>query len=224
MNNYKDKFGFYHDKKSLNKEPSSNNAWIYTSYAKSLGLTIDYKQLEFFYDVCKINDSNSYWFILRRRGLFYPPISRDEIIGMYSLGFKPLLNNKYFMFRAFKNYSFLDYIIALKKLFKIRNEHRNYFWEKRLYETFPVAMKIWWHDRYYLDLMSNQNSSFFKWFMFQLYALSTILQNNISAKNVLTLQLQDLNSKFWIKFINKKKNYKKYFEKEHIFNTYLERL
>ena len=36
MNTYTDKYGRYHDKPTDGVNPSSNNGWIYTAYAKYL--------------------------------------------------------------------------------------------------------------------------------------------------------------------------------------------
>ena len=214
---YKCKYGLYHDKEVVNNEPRSNNGWIYTAYANKLDLHLDRRVIVSTYAKC-YETSDTLYPIYRLPGKKHPVISRDEIIGMYSLWLSPLGPNSYFMFTPRKDYTFKDYIKAIVELYRIRNKHRNYFWEQELLTVYPIAMKLWWHDRYYIDSMRGKKFVLFNWFMFQVYALATILQDNLSAKNVLTLQLEDLNSKFWIFTIDKKANYLKYFGVEHIFN------
>ena len=209
------KYGLYHDKPCVDNEPSSNNGWIYTAYAKALGLkTGNYFYL---YNSCFSDRGN--FIINRLPKKTKPPISRDEIIGMVSLKTTiddVLWYSDFNMYRLnLKNVSYFD---SLKALWIIRNEHRNYMWENKIYPAYKLAFKLMPHDVYYIKKYNRVKQSFFEWGMFQLYAFSTILQNNVSAKNVLWLQLKDLNSIFWIKFLNQKKNFLEYFGKEHVFN------
>lgn len=214
MSEYVCKYGLYHDKPCIDKEPRSNNGWIYSAFAHHKNIHIQFWKLEQTFHDCWFYAKDP--FIINRIPYKHtPPISRDEIIGMTSLGFDPL-NSGWSMYNEQDNPS---YLTAISGLWKIRSKHRNYFWENEMVEVYPIAMKLWWHDRHYINKMQNKSSNLFYWFMFQVYALATILQKNISAKNVLTLQLEDLHSKFWIRFINKKENYSIYFGKDHPFNS-----
>lgn len=218
MNKYICRYGLYHDKPMrLDNNPSSNNGWIYTAYGQKLGHR--YGLIAETFEKCKLDENASrLYFISRLPDKLYPPISRDEILGLVSLGFDPL-EYGWAMYREIHK---PNYWLAIKTLWKIRKEHRNTVWEQSHVEGFCIAFKLWFHDRYYINKMQNKcnfkPTNLFYMCMFQIYALSTILQSNISATNVLTLQLEDMNSKFWIRFIDKKANYLEYFGKDHIFN------
>ena len=217
MNNYICKHGLYHDKPVVDGEPSSNNGWIYTAFAYHLGFeigTVDHKT----FDTCF--EYYDYFFIKRLPDKRFPPMSRDEFLGMVSCGFNPIRHGWYMFNPMYK----INYLKAIKVLWSIRKEHRNYVWQNTWVVAYPLAFKLWWHDRYYINTMRNTDPTIFQWIMFQLYAMTTILQSNISAKNVLWLQLSDLESqsvmaRFWLKFINQKKNFMKYFGKDHMFNN-----
>lgn len=217
MISYVCKYGGYHDKPVKNREPSSNNLWIYTAYAHKLGLKTTRHRLQNTLNSCARDDVSDF-FINRLPNKPAPVISRDEIIGMISLGFNPLKYG-YNMYKGFKP-TRSQYLKAIIGLHRIRKEHRNYFWENNITEVYPLAMRLMPHDQYYVTkMLTVYDKSHFRWVMFQLYALSTIVQNNISAKNVLWLQLKDLDSKFWIKFVDREKNFIEYFGAEHVFNN-----
>lgn len=221
MQNYICKYGLYHDKPVKDGEPSSNNGWIYTAYAKALGfplpINIDYDSL--FMD-CKTEESSNF---IRNRlpKKEEPPVSRDEIIGMHVMANDVcfLLGNLYSWYlvkRVWEKYSIIQ---SIKALWKIRKKHRNYVWKNKVYPAYKLAFKLMPHDRYFIKSTSMHfRSNLYEWCMFQLYAFSTIVQRNISAKNILWLQLEMLNSIFWIRFINQPKNFKKYFPADHPFN------
>jgi len=83
MNNYVDQYGRYHDKPVTQSNPvSSNNGWIYTAYAKKVGLPIDIYKLEMAADMC----DQGYGVLWRTPGKESPPMSRDEILGLAELG------------------------------------------------------------------------------------------------------------------------------------------
>ena len=229
---YQCRLGLYHDKPckpsytdkdGVVYEPRSNNGWIYTAYANRLLIMRPSNRIKLhdtFAD-CRLRAAYSnVYFLDRLPGKELPPMSRDEIIGMISLGFNPL---RYGWFMYKMNHE-PNYFEAIKALWKIRKEHRNTFWEKGIIEAYPIAMKLWWHDRHYILKGLGMKSNWFYFLMFQLYAAMTIVQNNISAKNVLWLQLSDLKtqsatSRFWLKLINQKKNFMEYFGKNHPFNN-----
>ena len=219
--NYKCKYGLYHDKPCLNNEPRSNNGFIYSSYAQKIGLKLDVELIAETYNKC-IGDE--LYFIYRLPSKPEPVISRDEIIGMVSLGLENVLRYDYNLYRENKPPSCIDYLVALKGLYKIRNEHRNYFWQNKIMSVYPLAMRLMPHDQYYVDMKIDGKSKPYKWLLFQLYAFATVMQENTSAKNVLWLQLKDLDSKFWIKYIDMKKNFAEYFGEEHVFNKQISSL
>ncbi len=232
MNRYICKYGLYHDKPVkviepyLDKEdrvfePSSNNGWIYTALAVQLKVLLgDYSKLEDVHNKClSIARDDKLYYCYRLPTKILPPLSRDEAIGMISLGFDPFMY-RYWLSRPQKG----SLINAFKILWSIRNEHRNTVWEKTLKGAYRIAFKLAFHDRYYVDVITFKKTKIHYWLFFQLYAFTTIIQRQrktgkISAQNVLWLQLRDLNSKFWIRFIDIEDNLKHYFPKDHPFNN-----
>jgi hypothetical protein len=215
---FTDRYGLWHDKQVINGEPSSNNPVYYTALHKALGGKVDDTRLAWYFNEVQVPEYiDLVYFIRRIPTKKTPPISRDEIIGWISLGFNPLKYG-WFLYRQKTPVKPLQYLKAAYSLFMIRDEHRNYFWEREKSETYCIALKLWWHDRYYINIMQGNPNNIFYWLMFNLYAFHTIfISDNISAKNVCWLQLKDMGSKFWIRFINRKKNFQKYFG-EHPFN------
>jgi len=215
-NNYVCKYGLYHDKPVNNMEPRSNNGWIYTAYKKKLFILLysQRQKIKSAYESCVVTAmTDSDYCIYRLPGKKYPPISRDEIIGMYSLGFDPLKNYGWAMYRETHK---PDYWLAIKTLWRIRKEHRNYFWEQHQWEAYPIAMKLWWHDRYYINKMQNKKCSIWQYICFKAYQYSITLKGTAGEKNLLALQLDDLgmdNS-----YLDIKRNLLEYFGPDHIFN------
>jgi hypothetical protein len=226
MNPYICKYGLVHHKpcKPANENgklvllPSSNNGWIYSAYLNAL-LPGGYMTSDAVYYACQkqISQDPTY-FVYRLPQKKFPPISRDEIIGMVSLGYYPL-EYQWFMYRQQAELKIKHYLKAAWQLFTIRNEHRNTFWQNEMYDTFPLSMKLAWFDRYYIASKTGMRLMLWTWMfyslMFHLYAFSTIIKGSTSEKNILWLQLKDLKSKFLIRFLNYKKNFKDYFPADH---------
>ena len=138
---------------------------------------------------------------------------------MVSLGFLHWKWLDHFDWR-FYGYSQTKYplIHQLKEVWSLKGKHRNHVWQNKILPAYPIVFRLFWHDRYYVKSVSGQDTSIFETFMFYLYVISTVSQDNTSAKNILWLQLKDLDSKFWIRFINREENFLEYFGPEHIFN------
>lgn len=219
---YTCKYKLYHDKEVLDNEPSSNNGWIYTAYARALGhITANRQYYNKLAKQCYTNSELSDFYINRLPDRQTPPISRDELIGMISLKTDVYRDVFYHNFYFCKSQLAADVSVwdAIKLLFSIRNEHRNHIWENKLYTGYRLAFRLAWHDRYYMKEFSQLGFvKLYEYLAFNFYCFTTIIQNNTSAKNILWLQLYDLKSSFWIKFINQPKNFLKYFGKDHIFN------
>jgi len=222
MDDYQCKFGLFHDKPCIDREPRSNNGWIYTAISKyALGLEYepeDFKPL--YYQCCR---QVGLYTIYRLPDKELPPISRDEIIGMTSLGLPihtKLILNSWCMY----NHSMLRHIPMLdsiKTLWKIRDKHRNYFWDREdpILEVYPIAMRIFWHDRYYIKKMKNYPIKPLEFFSFYLYAISIIFRGSAGEQNLLYLQLKDIGS-YLARFIPYRKNFLEYFGPGHIFNRH----
>ena len=222
MKNYTDRNGMYHDKPCSDGEPSSNNAFIYTALARAIGAPYDKdKTLKVFTDCCKITAFE--FEVTRLPGKEEPPISRDEILGMASLGLLPSSTLCYFNWQFYKPQLHVIYqtplLEQLMAVYSLRGKHRNYAWKEKIIASYPIVFKLFWHDRYYVKKHCRELPTVFEWFMFNMYVLSTILQKDTSAKNILWLQLHDLKSFFWIRFINRHVNFMNYFGEEHVFNA-----
>jgi len=223
------KYGLYHDKPCINGEPSSNNGWIYTAYAYRLlsvfdVLTSNVPMKEVF-DGCVISKMSNYKFMLTRLpGKPYPPISRDELIGMACLskfhgGWIPRYINKDWTWYRKDRVKTSSLFQSIKALYSIRNEHRNTVWKEEIIEGYPLAFRLMWWDRYFFNKKYKMNSTIAQYVWFKLYTLSTILTGTPSELNILWLQLKELDSKFWIKLINQKKSFGEYFSEDHPFNN-----
>ena len=209
MGKYVCNLGLFHDKKVVDGNYSSNNGWIYTAYARAIGIKTNEVLLDSTFVNCKKDMNESYTFFMwRLPDKINPPISRDEIIGMVSLGYYPLGYEKIYgwsMYREIFHIGMRKNLKAMKELFRIRKEHRNYWWENNLYDALPITMKLWWHDRYYINKMHGNKCTMFQMVMFYAYALGVLSKADPGELNLLWLQLKDLKSWFWIRFINEKK-------------------
>lgn len=195
---YQDQYYRWHDKKTnKNDVYSSNNAWIYTAYAAHiLGNTaIDNLSLKQCYNACSSETNENKLIIDRHPGIKLPPMSKDEIIGLISLGLlsvKQLKKHKWnFCNLPYKDEGFLK---ALISLFKIRKEHRNYAWQNNLTETYSLLFSLPFSDRHYALLKSGLKSNIFYKIAFYLELIHVILINKSASITMLKwLQLKDLN-------------------------------
>jgi len=233
MKNYICKYGLFHDKPvKEDNEPSSNNGWIYTAYAKHMHEWDDSFALNNYYELytqcfTPTRDTIYPFTIQRLPELLFPPISRDEVIGMASLGL-PIAYHLYvsgwlvYDSKKLPKYSILSTIKGMIELGKKENgerRHRNYVWQKPVLSAYSIAFRIWHHDRYYIKKMSQLPTTWFESFAFHLSAILTICGDNTSVKNLYWLMLTDLDSKILVRFIKQKENFLKYFGKEHAFNN-----
>lgn len=221
---YQDRDTYWHDRECKDGEPRSNNRNIYTAYSKYLIGPTDYvidTKRGYAFNACvksfeplKIN---------RLPDKEEPPMSKDEIIGMISLGYISYIDLKrsHWNFCNFDDYkpeklSIINVLKALFKMFQIRKEHRNYFWENRIEEVYCLAflLPIW--DIYYAKRFSHEKVSKLETIAFYLNALMVIFKGNKSSRMLLWLQLKDMNH-FLSKIIPEKKWINDYFEEGHPF-------
>jgi len=212
------KYGLFHDQPCIDNEPKSNNGWIYTAMSKYV-LNTEYDTVDFYplFKKC-FNIYNTIYYIDRLPGKEYPPISRDEIIGMASMG-QPIAEIlDQYGWRMYKlDLSMIPLSDTIKTLWNIRKKHRNYFWQNEILDAYPVAMRLFWHDRYYIKKVSNMKPTVFEFIMFYLYAWAIIANGSSGEQNLLYLQLRDIGS-YLYKFIPYKENLLEYFGAGHIFN------
>lgn len=226
MKVYQDIDTFYHDKPCINGEPSSNNGFIYTAYSKYLNpnTTDRHRILARF---IKCTKSLSPVKITRLPQMETPPCSKDEVVGMVSLG---LLSN-YELSRSHYNFcsqdieferklSLKSIFRAVKALYKIRKEHRNYVWENKVIDAYPLAFRLPPEDIYYVQKYHGVNPGLFNTIMFHLGAISTYIRGDKSSRMMLFLKLNDLNHPLK-KLIPVKKWVRNYFGDDHIFTRKL---
>lgn len=135
---YIDDRGFYHDKKSA----SSNNKYIYSAYAKKVGLLpeltpVMQQELDFCY-ANKVRHSMKQTSVM----------SRDEIVGMAYLD-KNTANKiieEGFNFSPYKIPSF-NLFKLIKQVLEVRGKHRNYFWQNNLDQIYRFAFSLPLQDR-----------------------------------------------------------------------------
>lgn len=219
-NNYQDKFSRWHHKPVRDGSPSSNNGWIYSAYAnKVFPQSLEKTKLKHCYEAC-LRLTNPL-VIDRSPSQKNPPVSKDEIIGLVSLG---LLDYEYledshfnFCFDEFyfnRKLTLTDTLKAIKALYKIRKEHRNYVWQEEIREAYPLAFKLMPWDIYYVKKMFNKKVSLFETITFYLNFLFVAFKGSKSIKMLTYLQVSEV-APFLAKFMNKKKLYNKYFGPMH---------
>jgi hypothetical protein len=162
--------------------------------------------------------------INRLPGKLTPLMSKDEVVGMVSLGllsYKTLERSHFnFCNRDFgpRKLSLMIIIKAIYTLFKIRKEHRNYVWQNRLYSAYPLAFRLSPEDIYYVKAMSGVKTTLLENIVFNLNIYTTMKWGNRSSKMFLWLKLKDLNHSTADK-LPLKAYVLDYFGKDHIFYT-----
>lgn len=192
---YQDGWGRFHDKPCYGNEPSSNNGWIYSAYAKQLGLELNHSDLHNCFDLCW--DSKPFN-INRSPGKKLPPMSRDEILGMIALEMFPIvwLERNHWQFcnlPGFKAKSLWDinWFKAVKALWKIRNAHRNALWTEP--DLYQLGFRLMPQDTWYALKKNDCKVGLIHSLYFYISSISTVFgKDNASGKLILWLKLKDL--------------------------------
>ncbi len=222
MSKYQDKNTMWHDKPCINGEPRSNNGWIYTAYSKYLAPgTLSMNKLDELFEGCV--KSYHPLKITRLPNKEEPPESKDEIIGLVSVG---LIDNNDLK-RSHYNFSSQDITFprkltlkstfkVIKALWKIRKEHRNYVWQNKIVDAYPLAFKLAPWDIFYVKKMAGEKVNVLEATMFYLNAFTTIKKGNKSVRMLLWLQLMDMNH-WLLRFVPLKEWVLDYFGPQHDF-------
>ena len=216
---YKDNEGYYHDRATTDGLASSNNALVYTAYAKALGIELELKEVEYQTSIYISHEADFIAHRINRIDEIQPPISKDEFLGMVILK----TNEKVVDTVIKNNWNFSKYsksvglIRSIKATLKLRKEHRNYVWKERVYDAYPTAYSVPYKMRYFTQAYRGESINLFYMAMFYLGILTTSLFSSAGSKNMLWLQLTMLNNPL-VKLINYKKNFLEYFGKDHTFN------
>lgn len=227
VSRYQDKNTMWHDKICNKGEPSSNNGWIYSAYAKYLApCTTD--RLKLLNTHIKCIENTKPLQINRLPGKSRPPMSKDEIIGMVSLGLVDdlELRQNHYNFANIggsfdRKLSIPNVIKAIKILYRIRKEHRNYVWENNLVDAYPLTFRLAPEDIYYVRKKAGESAGIFNTIVFYINALMTYFKGNKSARMMLWLKMEDLDNPLKAA-IPKKKWVTEYFGEEHDFTKGLE--
>jgi hypothetical protein len=160
MNNYFDKWGRIHNKPTPEGSVgSTNNGWIFTAYLAKAGYKVDLMSLAVCFKECKqVDPTNGRVYLIRSPLKDTPPMSRDEILGMASLGF--------LRERHINNWNFSPYPVPAFNLFKLfkqlkeaKDQHRNYFWLNKLDQLYRLAFSVPLQDRaFLLECFGEKNS------------------------------------------------------------------
>lgn len=228
---YQDVFYRWHDKPVYGGLPSSNNGWVYTAYAKELGLLKkenEFSTIKYYFKSCKRN--NYPLKIDRIFGIKTPPISKDEIIGLVYMGYLAYeeLKNSDWNFCNLDEYdqtktklTFKTGLKALFALYKLRNGHRNDVWKLKVVEAYPLAFRLMPWDKYYVKKVYGKEVSIYEIIMFALNFWFVLFSDNFSTRNLLWLQLRDMKYFKMAKMLNPKANFYNYFKDDHPFREAL---
>lgn len=169
MNNYQDRYGRYHHKPCIDGEPSSNNGWLYTAYARKLGLPLDFPKLVDCSRKCALHPF--YPRFNRSPGKENPPASRDEVLGLVELGILVYAKDGSWNFspRPIPRFNLLRLIGDIREA---KGQHRNYFWENNLDQLYRFAFSVPLTDRHYCLKKSNKFNLFY-WAIAKIDSLSS---------------------------------------------------
>lgn len=212
MTIYRDSLGYYHDKPCVDGKPSSNNCLIYTAYAKVLGLEVP----KIIFNISNL-DLNSDFKVKRvnTSDKNPPPFSKDEFIGYVSLTRRTSFVSRTWNFS--KYHKITNLFQTIKDLFRIRNEHRNYVWQNKVYSVYPIAFSVPYKMRYFAQVYCDIPVNYLYMIAFYFGVLTTMLFSSSGSKNILWLQLKLLKNPLH-RLINHKKHIVNYFGKNHIFS------
>lgn len=222
MSKYQDEYSLWHDRPCVDGKPRSNNGWIYTAYSKYLAPgTFDNIKVAARFAKCLVHANPLV--INRLPYKVEPPMSKDEIIGLRSLGYlsdSRLSESHYNFCNIDANFerklSLKSIYRAVKALYAIRKEHRNYVWQNKVVEAYPLAFRLPPEDIYYSRKLAGKQAGIFNTIAFYLNTAVTMYNGNKSARMMLFLKLRDLKHPL-LRFIPLKKYVLAYFGPQHSF-------
>jgi hypothetical protein len=148
MNNYFDQYGRVHNKPvTEERNVPTNNGWIFTAYfVKAGGEVNSSSALRIGYNQC-LNLAGKFFF--RSPDKFFPPVSRDEILGVAGL---KLLKSEHLNGWNFSPYLVpkFNLIELVKQIIEVRGKHRNYFWQNNLDQLYRFAFSVPITDRHFI--------------------------------------------------------------------------
>lgn len=226
--NFVCRYGLYHDKPvQQNLKPSSNNGWIYSAIAQELHLPIDKNKLQRTYRECKVSVKRNFIKIFRLPNKKEPPISHDEIIGLYLLGMidystlkanhfvyygkgEPM--NKKTISKILSGLAQLAFYVMIKG-----KHHRNMFWKKNIKNMYQAAFRLHPAYAYFLKKDNGIKPHEEERLIWKLYTQCTLDKGTAGEKNILYLMASRLGDKKLMSKCKFKTNIGRYFGAHHVF-------
>ena len=225
MSIYQDKWGRWHDKPCADGSPSSNNGWIYTAYAYHLGMGFDFLLLSDCHDEIQRGEFPKWD---RSPGKMFPPLSRDEVLGLYVCGFltHKELKRVHWQFCNISGFKptplwKISWLKAARAAWKIRNAHRNALWDED--DLWYFGFRLPPQDTWFIMKVAERKPSIIHTLYFYISAVLTVYGKSDSGKLILWLKLKELKmeNSFLYKRLNWKKAFINYFPGGHPFMAHL---
>lgn len=144
MKTFTDQYGRIHDVETNGIHSSSDNGWLYSAVAKKVGVEINLNPSAAEY--CAENLERHPMTVANRP---YVPMSRDEILGLAYLGYLKKHHLKGWNFSPYPLPK-LNPVKLVQQLWRIRKEHRTFFWRNNLDQVYHVAFMVPLQDRHFL--------------------------------------------------------------------------
>lgn len=215
------KYGFYHDREVVFDEPASGNGYIYSAYAKEIGLPVDLMKIQETAENCLTDED--YWFIRRRPDMKTPPFSPDELLGLVALDIPMsaiiyrIANNGWTWLNHVEIYDSYSIWETIRDFWEARNKHRNFLWKEERLSTFKYMFKVPPSHRYFFKVKCGiSEPTLWETFMWNTYKYWTNWRGSASEKNILWLQCSQIKDPFLVR-VDVLNNFKRYFPVGHIF-------
>jgi len=218
---YQDRFTRWHHKPVFDGEPSSNNGWIYTAYAYHLGFGLHMDELfKCFYD----SKRGEWPKVDRSPGKMFPPLSREEVLGLYICGMIDftMIKKSHWQFCNLIGFTpkplwQTNIFKALKAAWKIRKAHRNALWEEE--DLYHLGFRLPPQDTWFVLKVAEKHVGILHTLYFYISSLLTIYGDSNSGKLILWVKLKELKmeNSFLYKMLDYKKAFKAYFPYGHDF-------
>ena len=217
--------GLIHDKPCPDGKPSSNNGWIYSAIAESVGMKFSRTELLKTFNDCVVVVQTGFILINRLPGKQEPPLSHDEIIGMYLLDmidYRTLKDN-HFVYHGPGKPMNMDTIkltlLGLVKLFIVSKFvgkfHRNLFWEHKIIEMNQIAFRLNPAYAYFLKLDNGIEPHLEEKLIWDIHVQATLESGSNGSKNILYAMAKRIGLEKLQEKINHKKSMGLYFTSDH---------
>jgi len=223
--NYICKYGLIHDKPCVNNEPSSNNGWVYSAIAESVGMKFSREKLKEVFGKCVEKLEPNFILINRLPEKQEPPISHDEIIGQYLLDMLPYsyLKSNHLVFhgpgrpmngKTIKGILKGLWRLVLITLFKGKF-HRNLFWQYDIEEMNQIAFRLNPFYSYFLKIDNGLKPHAKEKLFWKAHVYKTIKNGSDGEKNILFALASRLDDQSILKKLKPMNSISNYFGDNH---------